>query len=137
VFTFTLIRRTGDHTQKVYRIRPAFLEENIGLGLEDFRDPVTFAATGTGLAAVSPLTFPRGRYRPYGAELEDPALELELETAAEGPAGEKAAKLRRPFDAIHFLLTAARPSVGVPQTGALLPPMPARTTEAPKSSAVA
>src|SRR5260370_37766248 len=50
VFTFTLIRRTGDHTQKVYRIHPAVLEENIGLWVEDFRDPVTFAALGIGLA---------------------------------------------------------------------------------------
>jgi hypothetical protein len=69
--------------------------------------------------------------------LEDPALELELETAAGGPAGDKTPKLRRRFDAIHFLLTPARPSVGVPQGGTLLPPMPAKTTEAPKSSAVA
>jgi hypothetical protein len=29
VFTFTLARRTGEHTQKVYRIDPAVLEENI------------------------------------------------------------------------------------------------------------
>src|SRR5450631_2726063 len=31
VFTFTLIRRTGDHTQNVYRIDPAVLERNLGL----------------------------------------------------------------------------------------------------------
>jgi hypothetical protein len=69
--------------------------------------------------------------------LEDPALELELETAAEGPAGEKAPNLRRPFDAIHFLLTVARPSVGVPQTGTLLPPTRAKPAEARKPGAVA
>jgi len=69
--------------------------------------------------------------------LEDPALELELETAAEGPAGEKAPTLRRPFDAIHFLLTAARASVGVPQSGRLLPLTRAKPTEARKSGAVA
>jgi len=69
--------------------------------------------------------------------LEDPALELELETAAEGPAGEKAPKLRRPFDAMHFLLTAARPSVGVPQAGTLLPPTRGNPTEARKPGATA
>jgi hypothetical protein len=54
--------------------------------------------------------------------LEDPALEFELETVAEGPAGEKAPKLRRLFDVVHFLLTPPRPRVGVPQAGMLLPP---------------
>jgi hypothetical protein len=60
-------------------------------------------------------------------------LELEQETAAAGPTGEKAAKLRRLFDAIHFLLTAAGPSVGVPQIGTLLPPSSATATEAQNS----
>jgi hypothetical protein len=57
-------------------------------------------------------------------------LELELETAV------LHVQLRRPFDAMHFLLTPF-PTLGVPQAGRLLPPMPAKTTEAPKSSAVA
>jgi hypothetical protein len=69
--------------------------------------------------------------------LEDPALELELETAAEGPAGEKAPKLRRPFDAIHFLLAPARLTRGVPQAGKLLPPTRGKPAEARKSGAVA
>jgi hypothetical protein len=47
-------------------------------------------------------------------------LELQLETAAEGPADEKAPKLRRPFDAIHFLLTPF--GLGVPQPGTFMPP---------------
>jgi hypothetical protein len=69
--------------------------------------------------------------------LEDPALELELETAAGGPAGEEAPKLRRRFDAIHFLLTPAQPGVGVQQAGTLLPPTRGKPTEARKSGAVA
>ena len=67
------------------------------------------------------MTFPQGWYRPFGAELEDPALELQLETAAEGPADEKAPKLRRPFDAMHFLLTPFL-TLGVPQAGTFMPP---------------
>ena len=67
--------------------------------------------------------------------MEEPALELDLKTAAEDPAGESAPKLRRPFDAMDFLLTPARPGVSVPQAGRLLQPMPAKTTGAPKSSA--
>jgi hypothetical protein len=51
--------------------------------------------------------------------LEDPALELELKTAATAPAGEKAPKLRRPFDAIYFLLTPS--GLDALQTGTLLP----------------
>ena len=57
-------------------------------------------------------------------------MELELETAV------LHAQLRRPFDAMDFLLTPFL-TLGVPQAGTLLPPMPAKTTEAPKSSAVA
>jgi hypothetical protein len=57
-------------------------------------------------------------------------LELELETAV------LHVQLRRPFDVMHFLLTPF-PTLGVPQAGTLLPPMPANTTAAPKSSAVA
>jgi hypothetical protein len=67
--------------------------------------------------------------------LEDPALELELETATNGPAGEKAPELRRPFDAMHFLLTPFL-TLGVPQAGTLLPPTRGKPTEARKSGAV-
>ena len=68
---------------------------------------------------------------------------MELETAAGNPACAEAndslallpVQLRRPFDAMHCFLTptGAEP----PQAGTLLPPMPAKTTEAPNSSAVA
>jgi hypothetical protein len=67
--------------------------------------------------------------------LEDPALELERETAAEDPAGEKAPKLWRLFDAIHFLLTPF--GLGVPQIGTLLPPAHGKPAEARQWRAIA
>jgi hypothetical protein len=54
-------------------------------------------------------------------------LELELETAV------LHVQLRRPFDAIHFLLTPF--GAQLPQAGTLLPPVPARETETRKSKA--
>jgi hypothetical protein len=85
--------------------------------------------------------------------LEDPALELERKTVAAGPAGEKAPKLRRLFDAIHFLLTpsGARPGIpdrrpvqlaaglrlGVPHGGTLLPPTRSKPTEARRPRTIA
>ncbi|HLZ99617.1 MAG TPA: hypothetical protein VKP66_16905 [Steroidobacteraceae bacterium] len=53
-------------------------------------------------------------------------MELPLETPA---------KLRRPFDAMHFLLTPR--GLQAPRAGTLLPPPPAATAGAAKSSALA
>jgi hypothetical protein len=68
--------------------------------------------------------------------LEDPYLELDLETAAAAGTGMKMQKLWRPFDGMHFLLT-VRPAVDVPQSGTLLPSTSAGADEARKSGRVA